>query len=141
MAADRCSPESRTSSAARRSSSRSAPACTTATTPCSGGFCRTTGTRSPAPSPSGWEPDEPRLEIPVGLLHVAAASVWLGGLVGLVLLLQGPGERRLPLRRFSNLALTSVAVLAATGVLRAFSELRAFGQLWSTGYGRVLVVK
>ena len=58
-----------------------------------------------------------------------------------MLVLRGAGERQRPLRRFSNLALVSVAVLATTGVIRAFSELRAFGQLWSTGYGRVLVVK
>ena len=97
----------------------------------------------PIPTVAGHALDRGRswLEIPVDLLHVAAASVWLGGLVGLVLVLRGAGERQRPLRRFSNLALVSVAVLATTGVIRAFSELRAFGQLWSTGYGRVLLVK
>jgi copper transport protein len=97
----------------------------------------------PIPTIAGHALDRGRswLEVPVDLLHVAAASIWLGGLVGLVLLLRGRGERQRLLRRFSNLALTSVLVLAATGVIRAFSELRSVGQLWSTGYGRVLLVK
>jgi copper transport protein len=97
----------------------------------------------PVPTFAGHALDPGRswLEVPVDLLHVAAASVWLGGLVGLVLLLRGDGQRDLLLRRFSNLAFASVVVLAATGVIRAFSELRSVGQVWSTGYGRVLVVK
>jgi copper transport protein len=97
----------------------------------------------PIPTVAGHALDRGRswLEIPVDLLHVAAASVWLGGLVGLVLLLRGQAGRHLPLRRFSNLALAAVAALAVTGVIRAFSELRSVSQLWSTGYGRVLLVK
>jgi putative copper export protein len=97
----------------------------------------------PIPTVAGHALDRGRswVEVPVDLLHVAAASVWLGGLVSLMLLLQRGGERELVLRRFSNLALASVLVLAATGVIRAFSELRSVGQLWSTGYGRVLMVK
>ena len=97
----------------------------------------------PIPTLAGHALDRGRswVEVPVDLFHVAAASVWLGGLVGLVLVLRGQGERRVLLRRFSNVALVSVVVLAATGVIRAFSELRSVGQVWSTGYGRVLVVK
>jgi hypothetical protein len=44
-------------------------------------------------------------------------------------------------RRFSTLALASVAVLATTGVIRAFGELTSVGHVWSTSYGRWLVVK
>lgn len=97
----------------------------------------------PIPTVAGHALDRGRswVEVPVDLLHVAAASVWLGGLVALLLLMQRGGERELLLRRFSNLALASVLVLAATGVVRAFSELRSVDQLWSTGYGRVLIVK
>ena len=81
-----------------------------------------------------WEPV-------VDFLHVAAASFWLGGLVALGLALTGSGDRASMLRRFSNVALVSVGVLAATGVLRAFAELRSLDQLWSTGYGQLLTVK
>jgi putative copper export protein len=42
---------------------------------------------------------------------------------------------------FSKLALASVLVLAATGAARALAELSAVSQLWSTGYGRAILVK
>jgi len=97
----------------------------------------------PAPTLAGHALDSgrPRIMVAVDLLHVTAASVWLGGLVALALALRGGDDRHRMLRRFSNLALASVLVLATTGVIRAFSELDSLGQLWSTGYGRVLLVK
>jgi copper transport protein len=97
----------------------------------------------PLPTLAGHSLDRgrPLLEPAVDFLHVAAASFWLGGLVALASALMGPGDRAPMLRRFSNVALVSVAVLAATGVIRAFAELSSLGQLWSTGYGRLLIVK
>jgi copper transport protein len=97
----------------------------------------------PAPSLAGHALDSGRswFEVVADLFHVAAASVWLGGLVALALALRAGRERAVILRRFSNVAVISVAVLATTGVVRALSELDAVSQLWTTGYGRVLVVK
>ncbi|HEY8775514.1 MAG TPA: CopD family protein [Gaiellaceae bacterium] len=83
----------------------------------------------------------PLLEPAVDLLHVAAASIWLGGLLALGLALLRSDDRAPLVRRFSNIALVSVGVLAATGVLGAFAELRSLDQMWSTGYGRLLIVK
>ena len=65
----------------------------------------------------------------------SAASLRLGSL------LAGSGDRAPMLRRFSNVALVSVGVLAVTGVIRALAELRSLEQVWSTGYGQVLIVK
>jgi copper transport protein len=79
----------------------------------------------------------PRLNVVVDLLHIAAAAVWVGGLVGIVVLRPGAAV----VRRVSVLALGSVLVLAATGTVRAIYELRALDQLWTTGYGRAIVVK
>jgi copper transport protein len=97
----------------------------------------------PLPTLAGHALDRgrPLLEPVVDFLHVAAASFWLGGLVALGLALTGSGDRASMLRRFSNVALVSVGVLAATGVIRALAELRSLDQLWSTGYGQVLIVK
>ena len=97
----------------------------------------------PLPTLAGHSLDRgrPLLEPAVDFLHVAAASFWLGGLVALGLALRSSGDRAPMLRRFSNVALVSVAVLATTGVTRAFAELSSVGQVWSTGYGRVLIVK
>lgn len=97
----------------------------------------------PGPSIAGHALDRGRspIEVVADVVHVAAASVWLGGLVALGLSLRAPGDHTRTLRRFSNIAVVSVAVLAATGVVRALSELDSVSQLWTTGYGRALVVK
>jgi copper transport protein len=97
----------------------------------------------PLPTLAGHSLDKgrPLLEPLVDFLHVAAASFWLGGLVALGLALTGSGDRAPMLRRFSNVAFVSVGVLVATGVIRAFAELRSLEQVWSTGYGRLLIVK
>jgi putative copper export protein len=82
-----------------------------------------------------------RLELPVDFLHVAASSIWLGGLLSLVIALRDePPDERL-IRRFSALALISVLVLGTTGLLRALAELTGIAQLWSTTYGRLLIAK
>jgi copper transport protein len=96
----------------------------------------------PGPSIAGHALDRGRspLEVFADVIHVAAASVWLGGLVALGLALHS-GNRAATVRRFSNVALVSVVALAVTGVVRALSELRSVHQLWSTGYGRALIVK
>jgi copper transport protein len=97
---------------------------------------------------------DPGLGLPavaVDALHTAAAAVWIGGLVQLVLVTPhatrglSDGERtrvRTALTaRFSRIALGSVAVLAATGVGRSLWAVSSPTQLWGTGYGRALVVK
>jgi copper transport protein len=97
----------------------------------------------PLPTLAGHALDAGRspLQVPVDLLHVAAASFWLGGLVSLVLALRGGAEREPAVRRFSNIGLVSAVVLAASGVIRAFSELDSVSQIWTTGYGVTLVAK
>jgi copper transport protein len=96
----------------------------------------------PAPSLAGHALDRgrSRVEVLADLVHVAAASVWLGGLVALALALRR-GADGVVLRRFSNLAFVSVIALAATGAVRALSELASVSQIWTTGYGRLLLVK
>lgn len=97
----------------------------------------------PGPSIAGHALDAGRspLEVVDDVVHVAAASVWLGGLLALGLALRAGGDRALLLRRFSNIAVVSVAVLAVTGVVRALAELDTVSQIWTTGYGRALIAK
>jgi copper transport protein len=96
-----------------------------------------------APTLSGHalDPGRPRFEIPVDILHVAAASVWLGGLLALLINMRRGIPREAMVRRFSALALGSVIVVAATGVIRAFAEFTAVSHVWTTSYGRLLIVK
>ena len=83
--------------------------------------------------------------VPADLAHVAAASVWLGGLASIVFVLaelsQDPEVRSRALRRFSVVAFAVVAVLVLSGIGRAVTELGAFSQVWSSSYGRTIVVK
>ena len=87
----------------------------------------------------------------VDAVHVAAAAIWIGGLAQLVWVMphatrglageQQSAARLAATRRFSTLALGSVIVVAATGGARALWEVSAVSQLWTTGYGRTLIVK
>src|SRR4029079_15960862 len=49
--------------------------------------------------------------------------------------------RRAVVARFSTAALVAVIVLGASGIARAITELSSVSQLWSTSYGRALLVK
>ena len=97
------------------------------------------------------DPGRGALTIAVDALHVGAAAIWIGGLAQLVLVVphatRGLADgvrdraRRQALGRFSNLALGSVIVIAVTGAGRALWEVDAVSQVWTTGYGRTLIVK
>ncbi len=81
------------------------------------------------------------IDAPVDFLHVLAVAFWLGSLVALALIVPRGAARVEAARRFSRFALAAVVVIAATGVGRALAEFHSFSQLWSTGYGRSILVK
>ncbi len=101
----------------------------------------------PVPTVAGHALDPGRswIDVPIDLLHVLAAALWIGGLFALVLVAPRDGASPQLLaaaaRRFSKLALASVLVLAVTGAGRALAELSAVSQLWTTGYGRAILAK
>ncbi|MFK3980750.1 cytochrome c oxidase assembly protein [Micromonospora sp. NPDC050397] len=73
-------------------------------------------------------------------LHVLAATVWVGGLVGLLLL------RRSRLladaaARYSRLALACFVLVAASGLANAWVRLGEWDQLWRSDYGLLLLGK
>jgi copper transport protein len=101
-----------------------------------------------APTLSGHALDrtQPRvLAVPVDLAHTLSAAVWFGGLVALVFALPratpDEDERNTIVARFSTVALASVCVLAVSGLGRALTELGGVTEIWSTSYGRALIVK
>jgi copper transport protein len=87
------------------------------------------------------------LSLALDWLHLLAGSLWIGGLVGLLVLWRSlPAERRLAglaicVPRFSNLALTSVIVLFGTGVGASILHLPTLASLWQTSYGQAIIVK
>jgi copper transport protein len=101
----------------------------------------------PVPTVAGHALDPGRswLEVPVDILHVTAAAVWVGGLFALVVIVPREGVPseivQRAARRFSTFALAAVVAVALTGAVRALAELSALSQLWTTSYGRAILAK
>ncbi len=86
----------------------------------------------------------PTLALLSDAAHLAAGSVWIGGLVLLAACLlprRRAAELAEALPRFSRLALGCVAVLAVTGTYQAWREIWPIPALWSTHYGQLLLFK
>ncbi len=82
--------------------------------------------------------------------HLAAAALWVGGLVALVILAasargRSAGAReelaRTSILRFSRVALPTVALVAVAGLVLMVKDLRVPSQLLTSSYGVTLVVK
>ena len=84
------------------------------------------------------------------VLHLAAASAWIGGLAGLCVLFavgrHRPAREWGPLqfdaiRRFSIIGMISVAVLIASGIVHVWILVGSVRALLATDYGRLLLLK
>jgi copper transport protein len=75
--------------------------------------------------------------------HLSAASLWIGGLIQLVLVVWPlmPDLRRDAFLAFSRLATVCVGVLLLAGIYLAILRLPQVNDLWTTHYGEVLLVK
>jgi copper transport protein len=89
--------------------------------------------------------------LPLDVVHVAAMSVWIGGLAMLLFVLPA-ATRRLEasersrllaavLVRFSPLALACVVALMATGVTQALIHMGGLSPLLDTPFGRAVLIK
>jgi copper transport protein len=76
-------------------------------------------------------------------VHLSAASLWIGALATMAVLLWSgaPELRRAAFLRFSRLATVLIALVLGAGVYLAIVRLPHLADLWTTGYGRVLLVK
>ncbi|MEV6973474.1 FixH family protein [Kitasatospora sp. NPDC093806] len=80
------------------------------------------------------------LALPLGMLHLIAMALWLGGLAAMLVgLREGIGAEVAD--RFSRIAFGAVVVLAGTGVYQSWRGLGSWGALTGTEYGRLLLVK
>ncbi|PRP54351.1 copper transporter [Bacillus halotolerans] len=91
--------------------------------------------------------EEKTVGILMDFLHLSAASIWIGGIATIVLLLSQ--EWRQPdktlawetVKRFSPWALTAVGVILFSGLLNGFFIIRSMDSLFHTAYGQALLVK
>jgi copper transport protein len=74
------------------------------------------------------------------VVHVGAMSVWIGGLVALVLALRHEGAATAA-RRFSAVAFATVGILVASGVAQGWRQVGSLDALKHTTYGHLLLVK
>jgi copper transport protein len=80
-------------------------------------------------------------------LHLVSGSIWIGGLVGLLVLWRSlaAGSRvaglSIAVPRFSSVAFVSVVTLVVSGTLAAYIHLPTVASLWETSYGQALLVK
>jgi copper transport protein len=87
------------------------------------------------------------LSVALDWLHLAAGSVWIGGLIGLLVLWRSLGAVRrtaglaLAVPRFSNTAFVSVMALIGAGTGAAVLHLPTFATFWQTSYGKALLAK
>ena len=83
------------------------------------------------------------LAVPVDVVHLLAAALWIGGLGILALVVLPRGGARTPAvaARFSSVAAVAVGVVVATGIFQSVRQLDGLDGLRDTGYGRLLVLK
>lgn len=74
-------------------------------------------------------------------VHLAASSVWIGGLVALLACVPVCDDRRSLLERFSAVALVAAALTVLTGAISSWLEVGSPSALVETAYGRWLIVK
>lgn len=93
----------------------------------------------------------PAAMILTDFLHVVGAASWLGNLacvmlIGVPIIVRAGGEDRWQrvsalVNTFSPIALASATVVVLSGVIAAAVHLERLSALWSTTYGRVLLLK
>jgi copper transport protein len=87
------------------------------------------------------------LAVALDWLHLTAAAIWMGGLLGLLVLWRSlPVGRRVAgllvcVPRFSNVAFVSVLALLGAGVGASVLHLPTLPTLWQTSYGTTILVK
>jgi copper transport protein len=88
-----------------------------------------------------WTAPSRNLAVVTDAVHLGAVALWAGGLVALLVALPIAADRGRLTRRFSEMALVSVAVIVLSGVVSGWQQVRTFDGLTSTGYGQLLIVK
>ena len=87
------------------------------------------------------------LAVPLDWLHLISGSIWVGGLIGLLVIWRSlPGAKRVAgllvcVPRFSDTAFVSVMVLLGSGIAATVLHMPVLSALWQTSYGQAILVK
>lgn len=81
------------------------------------------------------------VSISADMLHMIAASVWVGGILVLLFVLPQTGKAREVWSRFAIVAIIAVASILVSGLLMAVMNLGQMANLFTTNYGKILLFK
>lgn len=77
-----------------------------------------------------------------GAAHIAAATLWIGGLLALALhAMRGDIPLTRSIQRFGIIAGSCIALLAVSGIANAYTRLETLDQILTTGYGQLVLIK
>lgn len=81
------------------------------------------------------------VSITADMLHMIAASVWVGGILVLLFVLPKTGKAREIWSRFAIVAIIAVASILVSGLLMAVMNIGQMANLFTTNYGKILLFK
>jgi copper transport protein len=89
------------------------------------------------------EPNSTPLTEIADWVHLVTAMLWVGGVLTLAIVVWplAPDLRRAAFLRFSRIAVFLIGLLLAAGTVVAIARLPDLHDLWTTSYGRTLLVK
>ena len=86
--------------------------------------------------------DDHDVAVDTMIFHLVGISLWIGGLLAFLgMVRQNVANLPVIARRYSNLALIAFIAVALSGIANAWIRLTYLSDLWTTGYGRLVVVK
>ncbi len=86
--------------------------------------------------------DDHDVAVDTMIFHLVGISLWIGGLLAFLgMVRQNVGNLPVVARRYSSLALVAFVAVAISGVANAWIRLTYLSDLWTTWYGRLVVIK
>ena len=88
--------------------------------------------------------DLPWLGVPVGVVHIASISIWIGGLAALIAVVLpnvSTFQSIKAFKRFSPAAEKSVLIIVVTGFIQSVRLHHDVGSLFTSSHGQLLLVK
>jgi copper transport protein len=88
-----------------------------------------------------WTTDQRALAVGTDVVHLLAATLWIGGVAALLLVLGHTTDRVRLGRRFSGAALGAAAVVVVSGAVSATLQTGSVDAVTTTGYGQLAIAK
>ena len=86
--------------------------------------------------------DDHDVAVDTMIFHLVGISLWIGGLLAFLgMVRQNVGNLPTVARRYSTLALVAFITVAISGIVNAWIRLTYLSDLWTTAYGRLVVIK